>query len=309
MTEADRIQRLVARFGAASDRVVVGTGDDAAAVRVAGGVTVTSVDAVVDRVHFDLATWPLAAVGHKAVAAALSDIAAMGADLGEVYVAAGIPRSLGEAEFDQLCDGIAAAASSATIAGGDLTSADQLWLSVAVVGYAADENAIVTRDGAKPGDVIVVTGTLGGSARALELIAEGAQHDNLRLQKQFAPQPRFGAGRALAANGATAMIDISDGLARDAGHIGDASGVRLTISLPQIPLDAGIEDAKFAAASGEEYELLATLPAEKLAQARAAVAETGVALTEIGRVEEGAGAELQGTNGEAVAVRGFDHFD
>jgi thiamine-monophosphate kinase len=309
MTEADRIQRLVARFGAASDRVVVGTGDDAAAVRVAGGVTVTSVDAVVDRVHFDLATWPLAAVGHKAVAAALSDIAAMGADLGEVYVAAGIPRSLGEAEFDQLCDGIAAAASGATIAGGDLTSADQLWLSVAVVGYAADENAIVTRDGAKPGDVIVVTGTLGGSARALELIAEGAQHDNLRLQKQFAPQPRFGAGRALAANGATAMIDISDGLARDAGHIGDASGVRLTISLPQIPLDAGIEDAKFAAASGEEYELLATLPAEKLAQARAAVAETGVALTEIGRVEEGAGAELQGTNGEAVAVRGFDHFD
>jgi thiamine-monophosphate kinase len=269
MTEADRIQRLVARFGAASDRVVVGTGDDAAAVRVAGGVTVTSVDAVVDRVHFDLATWPLAAVGHKAVAAALSDIAAMGADLGEVYVAAGIPRSLGEAEFDQLCDGIAAAASGATIAGGDLTSADQLWLSV----------------------------------------AEGAQHDDLRLQKQFAPQPRFGAGRALAANGATAMIDISDGLARDAGHIGDASGVRLTISLPQIPLDAGIEDAKFAAASGEEYELLATLPAEKLAQARAAVAETGVALTEIGRVEEGAGAELQGTNGEAVAVRGFDHFD
>jgi thiamine-monophosphate kinase len=129
------------------------------------------------------------------------------------------------------------------------------------------------------------------------------------LQKQFAPEPRFGAGKALAASGATAMIDISDGLARDAGHVGDASAARLTISLPQLPLAEGIEDAKFAAASGEEYELLATLPADELTQAQEAVAETGVALTEIGRVEEGSGAELQGADGEAVAVRGFDHFD
>jgi thiamine-monophosphate kinase len=309
MTELDRIQRLVARFGAKNDRLIVGSGDDAAAVRVRGGVTVTSVDAVVDRVHFDLETWPLEAVGHKAVAAALSDIAAMGAEPGEIYVAAGIPRALDENAFDALCDGIARGAYGAAIAGGDLTSADQLWLSVAVVGYAADEDAIVTRAGAKPGDAIVVTGTLGGSRRALELIAEGASPEDPRLQKQFAPEPRFAAGAALAAHGASAMIDISDGLARDAGHIGDASAAKLTIELAKLPLAEGVNDAKFAGASGEEYELLATLPADKLAQAQAVVAESGVALTEIGRVEEGAGAELQGTNGEAVAVRGFDHFD
>jgi thiamine-monophosphate kinase len=224
-------------------------------------------------------------------------------------VAAGIPRSLSEDDFDSLCDGIAAAASGASIAGGDLTASDQLWLSVAVVGYAASEDDIVTRAGAQFGDIVVVTGTLGGSRRALELISEGAAHDDLRLAKQFAPEPRFGAGRALSANGATAMIDISDGLARDAGHIGDASGVKLTIELDKIPLANGIEDAKFAAGSGEEYELLATLPAEMFEVAQGAVAESGVALTAIGRVSDGSGAELLDARGGHVPIRGFDHFD
>lgn len=311
MSEQDRIHSLVARFGASADRVVVPSGDDAAVVRSGGAVSVTSIDAVVEGVHFELPAWPLAAVGRKAVAAALSDLAAMGASAGEVYVAAGLPKDLSETDFDALCDGIAAAADQcgAGVAGGDLSSASELWLSVTVVGYAASDDAVVTRAGAQVGDAVVVTGSLGGSARALELIAAGTEASDPRLARQFAPTPRFAAGSALAAHGATAMIDISDGLARDAGHIAAASGMQLRIALAKVPLADGIEDAVAAAASGEEYELLATLPQGQVEAARTAVADTGTALTVIGQVTEGSGAELLDVGGTRVEIRGFDHFD
>lgn len=311
MSEADRIHSLVARFGTSADRVVVPSGDDAAVVRSGGAVSVTSIDAVVEGVHFELPAWPLAAVGRKAVAAALSDLAAMGASVGEVYVAAGLPKDLSDEQFDQLCDGIAAAAdaSGAGVAGGDLSSSAELWLSVTVVGYAQTDDAVVTRDGARPGDVVVVTGDLGGSKLALELITQAIDQSDPRLTKQFAPVPRFGAGLALAKLGATAMIDISDGLARDAAHIASSSDVAITIELADLPLADGISDAKFAAGSGEEYELLATLPAEQLEAATAAVAETGTTLTAIGRVAEGSEVRLLDAEGASVEVRGFDHFD
>ncbi|MBJ7458951.1 MAG: thiamine-phosphate kinase [Thermoleophilaceae bacterium] len=313
MSEAARIRSLVARFGGRSDRLVVPSGDDAAVARPAGTVLVTSIDAVVQDVHFQLPLWPLEAVGHKAVAAALSDLAAMGASAGEIYVAAGLPRAMSDEDFDALCDGIAAAAScsGAVVAGGDLSSAGELWLSVTVIGYAADEDSIVTRYGARAGDIVVVTGELGASQHALNMISSGVASgaSDPRLARQFAPTPRFAAGAALAASGATAMIDISDGLARDAGHIASASGVGLTIELSSIPLAAGITDASSAASSGEEYELLATVPQEKLEFAIDAVAETGTTLTAIGQVTEGSEAQLLDAAGARVELRGFDHFD
>jgi thiamine-monophosphate kinase len=311
MSERDRIHSLVARFGTSAGRVVVPSGDDAAVVRAGGAVSVTSIDAVVEGVHFERPAWPLAAVGRKAVAAALSDLAAMGASAGEVYIAAGLPKDLSEQEFSLLCDGIAAAAdaSGAGVAGGDLSASGELWLSVTVVGYAQADDAVVTRDGAMPGDVVVVTGDLGGARRALELVANGTDQTDARLTKQFAPVPRFEAGLALAGLGATAMIDISDGLARDAGHIASSSQAGITIELAKLPLAVGIEDAKFAAGSGEEYELLATLPAGQLMAATAAVAETGTTLTAIGQVTEGSEVRLLDADGARVEVRGFDHFD
>jgi thiamine-monophosphate kinase len=311
MSEESRIRSLVDRFGSSAARVIVPSGDDAAVIRPGGGVSVTSIDAVVEGVHFTLPAWPLEAVGRKAVAAALSDLAAMGARVGEAYVAAGLPKTLSENEFDALCDGIAAAAdqAGAGVAGGDLSSANELWLSVTVVGYADTDDLVVTRAGARPGDAVVVTGELGGAARALELIAAGTDATDPRLAKQFAPLPRFAAGSALAAHGATAMIDISDGLARDAGQIAHASGAKLSISLDQIPLAADVADAVFAAASGEEYELLATVPQAKLEAATQAVTETGTTLSVIGRVAEGDGAELLDLGGTRVEIRGFDHFD
>lgn len=309
MSESARIGRLVDRFAQAP--LIVPSGDDAAVTAAGGAVTVTSIDAVVDGVHFVLGAWPEHAVGYKAVAAALSDLAAMGARAGEIYVAAGVPEDFSERQFDQIAEGIAAAAedNAAHVAGGDLVRADQLWLSITVVGYAASAESVVTRAGALPGDVVVVTGHLGGSERALELIEQGATDDQLALRKQLRPQPRLAAGAALAANGARAMIDISDGLARDAGHLASAGAVGLEIELARIPLADGVDDAAYAAGSGEEYELLAALPEGQLAHAQRAVAECGTQLTAIGRVVKGTGAVLLDAAGRDVEVGGFDHFD
>jgi thiamine-monophosphate kinase len=311
MSERERIKHLTECF--AAPQLVVGNGDDAAVVRPGGAVTVTSVDAVVDGIHFELASWPIHAVGYKAVAAALSDLAAMGAAVGEIYVAAGLPRELSEPDFEQLARGIAdaASASGALVAGGDLVASGQLWLSVTVVGHAAAADAVVTRGGAQPGELVVVTGTLGGSARALGLIEPGVAADDVRLAKQFTPTPRLAAGAILAASGAGAMIDISDGLLGDAGQIARASDVALTLELARLPLAAEVTDPLGAAVSGEEYELLATLPQSALAEAERTIAATGTTLTVVGRVSGGAGVRLVDAEGVEVEVerRGFDHFD
>lgn len=309
MSEQDRIGRLVDRFAQAP--LIVPSGDDAAVARPGGAVSVTSIDAVVDGVHFTLAAWPAEAVGYKAVAAALSDLAAMGALPGEVYVAAGVPTGFDELHFDELTHGIAAAAEAhgAHVAGGDLVRSGELWLSVTVVGYAASEQQIATRSGAAPGDLVVVTGDLGGAARALELLEQGSDPASDELSKQLRPTPRIAAGAALVAAGASAMIDISDGLAGDAGHIARASGVAIEIELAKLPLAPGITDPLYATTSGEEYELLATIRPEHLEQVSAALTECDTRLSAIGEVSEGNGVRLTGAGGRDVEARGFDHFD
>lgn len=308
-SERRRIEKLVAHHGSAP--LIVATGDDAAVVKPSGALSVTSLDAVVDGVHFDLNTWPERAIGHKAVAAALSDLAAMGALPGEIYVAAGVPADFPEKSFDELATGIAEAAETngACVAGGDLVASDRLWLAITVVGYAESENDLVTRSGARSGEILVVTGALGGSARALELINDGARAGDPLLEKQLRPQPRIAAGRELAACGAGSMIDVSDGLAHDAGHLAESSGVRLEIDLTKLPLADGITDPLAAAASGEEYELLASIAPSAHDQARRRVEETGTELTAIGRVCEGTGVRLLDDRGAEVEVGGFDHFD
>lgn len=329
--ESDRIASLTELFSGGADRLVVPIGDDAAVAGPVDGFLVTSVDAVVDGIHFRTATYPPRAIGHKATAAALSDLAAMGARTGEVYVAAGVPAEVDDSYFAEIARGIetAAKAAGAVVAGGDLTASPVLWLSVTVNGYGDDAASLITRDGAQPGDVLVVTGTLGRSAAATRLLAA----DPVKLDlpdavrgdltaRQFAPIPRIAAGRALAHAGATAMLDISDGLGRDAGLMAEASSARLRIQLSQLPIAesaagyaelVGENAAILAAASGEEYELLAALPRDHVESATAAVEQAGDTLTVIGDVTIAAGTEpaaifLDG-DGEVVAVRGFEHFD
>ena len=285
----------------------------------------TTIDTVVEGVHFTLPEFPLAAVGRKAMAAGLSDLAAMGAEPGEAYVAVGAPESLDDDALVELADGIAELAErgGTVIAGGDLTSAPALMLTVACVGYERPGMRLVTRAGARPGDVIVVTGELGGAAAGLMLLSgdeveglEPADHEAL-LNRQLDPDPRIEPGRALAAAEASAMIDVSDGLAQDAGHVAAASGCRLVIQLDRIPVAAGVAavagDGKaltLALSGGEDYELLATLSRERLGAAQASLEDAGYALTEIGEVTDGEGAvfvDADGRETPAGEFAGFDH--
>ncbi|HET9591547.1 MAG TPA: thiamine-phosphate kinase, partial [Solirubrobacterales bacterium] len=235
MGEFELLAKLRERLPPAGPRVRLGSGDDAA-VTVPGAATATSVDAIVDGVHFHRGEAPPRLIGRKALATALSDLAAMGAEAGEAYVVLGAPPDLTESEFDALLDGLLALAgeSGTTLAGGDLTRAPALTLAVTVVGHAGAEDELVPRSGAEPGDVLVLTGELGGAAAGRLLLdrpelgpglAE-SMADRLR-GRQLDPTPRLRSGHALAAAGAKAMIDLSDGLAGDARHLAVAGGVGL----------------------------------------------------------------------------------
>ncbi len=302
---------------------MVGSGDDAA-VSAGRGTSVTSVDMLVEDVHFRLATFEPRHVGHKALAAALSDLAAMGARADEAYVQLGLPPSLADERVLELADGMAALAARAgvTIAGGDIVAAPILIVAVTVVGSADSLDDLVLRRGARPGDLVVVTGELGGAAAGLlalerpDLTAgiDSAVADDL-VARQREPEPRLAAGLALAGAGATAMIDVSDGLAGDAGHLAAAGEAGLRIDAAALPVQAGVAEVAAAAGreavdlvtgGGEDFELLASLPADSLAAATAAAREIDVPLAVIGEVGGPGGVELRRPGGGGPVARGFD---
>lgn len=311
MNEFELIERIRARLPG-DDKLRIGSGDDAA-VSEPVGATATSVDAIVEGVHFTLPEFPPAAVGRKALAAALSDLAAMGAEAGEAYVVLGLPEGVEEELCLELCDGLAetAAEHRVTVAGGDVTRAPVLVVSVTVVGHERPGTKLVGRGGARPGDVVAVTGELGGAAAGMRLLheepsASGPAAEALRA-RQLAPVPRIEAGLALAAAGATAMIDVSDGLGADAAHLAESSTARVEIDLETLPVQAGAT-AELAASGGEDFELLVCLPPLRLDEGTTAVEATGVSLTRIGSVSEGSGAVLRAADGSKVEPSGFDHF-
>jgi thiamine-monophosphate kinase len=326
MGEFELLAKLRERLPDNAPRVKLGSGDDAA-VTIPGGATATSVDAIVEGVHFRRGEAGLGTVGRKGLATALSDLAAMGAEAGEAYVALGTPPDLGEDGFLELLDGLLAVAAETgtTLAGGDVTAAPALTLAVTVVGHAASPEKLVTRAGAGPGDLLVVTGELGAAAAGRLLLDDPdlaaavstATAEHLRA-RQLDPTPRLRSGQSLAAAGARAMIDLSDGLAGDAGHLAGASGVMIRIDAGSVPLAKGVAEIAAAAghdplqlavAGGEDYELLAALPAESLGAASTAIgeaAETG--LTPIGEVQTGEGVEIRLPGGGSLETQSYDHF-
>jgi thiamine-monophosphate kinase len=284
------------------------------------------VDALVDGVHFRRDRAGLRQIGAKALAAALSDLAAMGSEPGEAYVALGVPDDLDEDGCLEALEGIVACAeeTGTTLAGGDISRAPALSFAITVVGHASGPEQLVGRGGARPGDAVVLTGEIGGAAAGLLLEEQPGLSPELServagdlRERLLEPVPRLRAGRALAAAGATAMIDVSDGLGSDARHLAGRSGVGLRIDAEALPLAEGVaevaaaagQDAlELAASGGEDYELLATVPAEG-ADLAALAEEAGVAITRIGgAVADDGGVEIRLPGGRLLEPAGFDQL-
>ena len=308
---------------------MIGAGDDAAVVR-ARPLCAVSVDTVVDGVHFrlnDPSTAP-ADVGARALASALSDLAAVGADAGQAYLALGLPPELGERDALALVRGAVAVArrAGASVAGGDVVRSPVLTISVTVVGWADDERRLLTRAGARPGDIVGVTGELGRAGAALAVRERRLKRTPTRerlLAAARVPPSRIAAGRALARAGARAAIDLSDGLATDARHIARASGVHLRIELARLPLADGVADVctaldadplELAATAGEDYELCFCAPPELRERVEHAVAaahddeDERTRVTWIGEVRAApSGVALVARDGREVRLHGFEH--
>lgn len=306
-----RIERALRRARATGGpSVALGIGDDAALLRVRPGEQVAvSTDALVEAVHFRWEHEPAVAIGRRAMSAALSDLAAMGARPLGVVVALSAPRRLELARIDGLVRGLAAVARrcGAPLVGGNLTRGRETTVVLTAIGALRAGRAL-RRAAARPGDRVLVTGTLGGAALAVAQAARGRPPGRRR-----GPEPRLGAGRALAAlPGAGACIDVSDGLLADLGHVLEASRVGATVDPARVPTPRGfaracaalgLDPVRLALAGGEDYELCFTVR-QGAPGARALARRLGVRVTEIGRIEARCG--LRGVSGRSTT--GWTHF-
>ena len=309
---------------AAKNEAALGLKDDAATLRLLPGEElVVTVDALVEGVHF-LHDDPAGLIAKKALRVNLSDLAAKGAQASNYLLALSLPDWIDDAwltsfaaglEEDQMRYGV-------TLLGGDTTSTPgPLTLCVTALG-SIPAGRMLRRAGAKPGDLVFVSGTIGDAAAGLEMLQGKAcklsaeARENL-IRRYRLPEPRLDLGRGLIGI-ASAALDVSDGLIADLGHIAEVSGVHIVIDAPLVPLSAelaslwgrGTHAFLRAATAGDDYELAFTAaPAARGAIADAARA-AGVAVQEIGRVEPGAGVDLIDEAGRAVAVDrpGFTHF-
>lgn len=312
--EFDRIRAMMERIAEISgDESELG--DDCAIIPLGSRTLAVSIDASLEGVHFRTEWLDFKEIGFRAAGAALSDLAADGATPFGLMVSLGVPDRGNAQGADPAADIMAGIATMANnvesrILGGDLTRAERYSVDVCVLGTV---DRPVRRTGAREGDALWVTGYLGGAALALQGLLDGKRLPTSLRNRYACPEPRLVAGRWLADHGATAMIDISDGLAADAQHLSAASEVGIEINLERIPCWESV-DAMAAIASGEEFELLLTMPpAFSDASASSFRAETGVHLTRIGTCLRGAGGRRGGVrlldNNKPVALpAGYDHF-
>ncbi len=268
--EFELIDLVRSRVGT-SDYVLIGPGDDAAHIATADGTYVTATDILIEGRHFRR-DWSTAAdIGRKAVAANLSDINAMGGVATALLVAFAAPGDLPVRWVTDLVAGMAeeCAKVGAHIVGGDMSAADQVVISITALG---DTERPVTRSGASAGDQLAYAGTLGLASAGYGALSRGFRSPKAAVDEHRAPHPPYAAGPAAAAAGATAMIDVSDGLLADLGHVAKASGVAIDVDptafevLEAVQTVAGalggVDPLTFVLAGGDDYALAATFPAD-----------------------------------------------
>ena len=311
MNELDVIRHITARLPAAPEEILVGVGDDCAVLRLGNSDWVAAADMLVSGYHFEDAWATPEEVGYKAVAVNVSDVAAMGATPRFVLVSGGADDS---ATTLRLMEGVMEACAEFGVypLGGDTTRASALTIDVAILGELTASP--VLRSGARPGDLLAVTGELGASAAGFLALRDGRREPERLIQKHLRPEPRVDAGRMAARLEVGAMLDLSDGLATDAGRICEASGVGCRVDLEKLPVAEDTREVatvfgrnvgELAATGGEDYELLISAPEKVMAALRE---ELEIPLTVIGEVVEGDGATFI-RNGEPVgSLSGWDHF-
>ena len=312
--EFEKIAWLTARFEVAdpSHEVVVGIGDDAAVFDFGNHRTVVTVDTQVEGVHFMRPMLSPSDLGARAMIAAASDVLAMAADPVGSVIALTLPDGYPDADFRALIDGLADAAqrTGAQVIGGNLSAGPALSITTTVFGRAVAEP--VRRRGARPGDAVYVTGTLGAAALGLRILDSGTTdlpHADRFMDRWRRPPVYDGMAAKLAAV-ATAAIDVSDGLLQDADHLCRASGVGATLRAEALPTLPGfretcatleIDPHTLSLAGGEDYEILFTAPESDAARSIA---------TEIGFIEEGSAVRVIDGDGAylTIATTGFRHF-
>lgn len=322
----------------------IGIGDDTAVVTLGDRTLLATTDALLEGIHFRRDWIPPADLGWKALAVNLSDIAAMGGEPRFALITLGLPAGLDLEWVEGLYRGMAelAEASGCAVLGGDtIHSPERIYLNLTVIGEAP-EGRYATRSGAKPGDALLVTGTLGDSMAGYYALkrsddARPPTEDsspseegfpavsagvNACVLKHYRPLPRLQAGRAALQTGSThAMIDLSDGLSGDVRHLAEQSGVGIRIERSRLPLSddlreaagvLGIDAVEVALAGGEDYELLIAVPPEEVAGVQRAVDATGVSLTLIGEVTDRPGENVQvfaDGREEPLPRMSWDHFE
>jgi thiamine-monophosphate kinase len=325
--ELELVRRIREAVGDPGPDTRIGIGDDAAVLEASGELQVFTCDAFVEGVHFRREFAPLADIGAKCLVATMSDVAAMGGFPAQATVALCVPPYLSESEIMELYGGMLAAASrhGAEIVGGDIVSSlEGLVISIALLGAVGRER-VMTRRGAVVGDAVVVTGSLGASAAGLAALLEGLPDEPAIVEakrRHLAPDPRLAEAQALLDVAKPhAMIDVSDGLSSDVMHIAEESGLGIALVERDIPVAPsarvvaerlGRDPVQLALASGEEFELLVTLPQSEVERATEHLsAVTGTRLTRIGEVvDEASGCTLLRDGGESIPLvrSGYEHL-
>ena len=329
-TEDEIVGVMRTILGGPAPGVVLGPGDDAALVDLGRHTGVLTADMLVEGVHFDRDAMAPRDLGFKAISVNVSDVAAMGGSPRFAVVSLALTADVDAGWVVELYGGLREAAGEygMSVVGGDTSRAPVVVLSVAVTGEVAVGGA-VTRAGARPGDRLAVTGTLGGSAAGLRLLrvdprrirgAAAAERARALIASHVRPLARVGEGQTLAQAGATAMIDVSDGLSLDLARLCRASGAAAAVRLASVPVTPGLDELRgllgadpleLALGGGEDYELLVALPGDAFEPARVLLAERfGTPLTDIGELRAGEGMVAIEPDGaeRPLATTGWDHF-